>query len=120
MDNTKTPSEYPESTHNQKHLDWKQSSDEIITLLKKESKDSDADFISMEQLYQTMDKQTKINNIFDEALTIANEKFLYFEEKKKKIRAVTEEYELVNLDQKPITFLKTFRKNITSTLRIFS
>ena len=109
----------PEFTQDTKYLLWKQSADELLNVLKSESKNPKETF-SMEDIFATLERQDKLHNIFYDWLDFANQMYEYFTNKTDEIRRVTDEYALVDLSGKSTEFLKTFRKNISTHINKYS
>ena len=110
MKNNIIPS--PEFTHNTKYLLWKQTAEELLSILNSELKHPKETF-TLEEIFATLETQDALHNVFYEGLRIANQKCTYFTDKAHEVRTVTDEYALVDLNNKSDDFLKTFRKNIT-------
>lgn len=102
----------PEFTNDTKYLLWKQAAEELLSILKNELRHPKETF-TLQEIFATIETQDSLHHVFNDGLRIANQKYEYFMGKVHEVGIVTDEYALVELNNKSDDFLKTFRKNIT-------
>ncbi len=106
------------STESEDGIKWKQQAKTIIFDLKKElSHPSQRTLDDVDAMWRY---QALLEDMLIHAVYITNQKYAYFEQKKYDMRNVELEYQNVSLKNKDDDSLKTFRREISSTIRKYT